>query len=93
VSDGNVYPIFYALLFTADVLPSEESKRWILNIGSHCVKCLNPEIQNNRERAMSALILVVACPDKAHFYSVLANCVPPGTSFKIGGKVYGDERL
>ena len=85
VSDGEVYPVFCALLFTAGFRASGGGVSYTLaqEFGRKYSGMLNDEIRNHRGKALAALIKATAHPEKTHFYSVLAKCVPPHTRIEV----------
>ena len=91
-SGTEILPVFYALLYTAGYQPEGGAgflaHHLIHNYGQSNASLLNQDIQNHRGRALAALVAATGRPDKAHFYSALTGCFPPGTAF-----VHLDERL
>jgi len=85
VGDGEVYPVFCALLFTAGFRASRGgvSHGLVQELGRDHSVMLNVEIRNHRGKALAALIEATAHPEKAHFYSVLAKCVPQNTRIEV----------
>lgn len=84
VCEGEIFPVFVALLFTAGFQGAGLSHGLVNELGSAQVSLLKGEIRSNRERALAALVAATECPEKAHFYDAMARCVPANVSIQVG---------
>lgn len=94
VSNGEVYPVFYALLFTAGLsleVTTRNALYAFMNFGrTVALRSFKNGIDHNK--ALELLSNATARPDKKHFYSTLADCVPVDTQFSFVPSSSFDER-
>ena len=81
---SQILAIFRALLFSAGFQGSNRMAQHIMQtMGRNQTAFLKPLYRNDKRRALAALDTAVARPEKHHFYSALAACVPNGTTFHV----------
>jgi len=91
-ADSQVYAIFRALLFHAGFQGSNRmSQHMMQTMDRNQTAFLKPLYRDDKRRALAALDTAVARPEKHHFYSALAACVPNGTTFHVTPGITRDK--